>query len=463
MKSKTGWDGKLRVRAPANPGGAAGRVGADDADMSVDEATDGARSVEDTSASEQEEGEEDDKKDDSSTPPPPRAARAVTTVTTATTVSAPPDQPQRAVECTSEAAGETHETGTTPRAHARLLNPEVLADPARATAADALPPEQVEADEDLLADEDSDVEELDLVHSRVQSMAALRLERFARLERLGLRQNEIARIAVPDAVAPRLVELDLYDNRIAHMRGLERMANLASLDLSFNNIKHIRGVAHMRKLRDLYFVQNLIKRIENLEGLEALRNLELAANKIREIENLEGLQALEELWLGKNKITEIRNVSCLHRLKILSLPSNRLTKISGLQGLTALEELYVSHNAITELSGLDDNANLRVLDVTANKIARLQNISHLHRLEEFWASDNLLASFDELDRELRDKKELKTVYFEGNPLQTRQPVLYRNKVRLALPQLQQIDATFAAGCAAGTTSARSPPRRARAA
>jgi hypothetical protein len=33
------------------------------------------------------------------------------------------------------------------------------------------------------------------------------------------------------------------------------------------------------------------------------------------------------------------------------------------------------------------------------------------------------------------------VYFEGNPLQTRAPALYRNKVRLALPQIMQIDAS----------------------
>jgi protein phosphatase 1 regulatory subunit 7 len=42
---------------------------------------------------------------------------------------------------------------------------------------------------------------------------------------------------------------------------------------------------------------------------------------------------------------------------------------------------------------------------------------------------------------LRDKEELETVYFEGNPLQRNQPALYRNKVRLALPQIVQIDAS----------------------
>jgi protein phosphatase 1 regulatory subunit 7 len=52
-----------------------------------------------------------------------------------------------------------------------------------------------------------------------------------------------------------------------------------------------------------------------------------------------------------------------------------------------------------------------------------------------------LSDFNEIEKELRDKEELETVYFEGNPLQRSQPALYRNKVRLALPQVVQIDAS----------------------
>jgi len=47
-----------------------------------------------------------------------------------------------------------------------------------------------------------------------------------------------------------------------------------------------------------------------------------------------------------------------------------------------------------------------------------------------------------VERELADKKHLSTIYLEGNPLQLRNLTLYRNKVRLTLPQVLQIDATF---------------------
>ena len=134
---------------------------------------------------------------------------------------------------------------------------------------------------DLLNDYDSDVEEIDLVHSRVSAIPALRLDRFSKVERLCLRQNEISNIEFPASVASKLLDLDLYDNLISHVEGLDNFTRLTSLDLSFNRIKHISNVNHLSNLTDLYFVQNRIQKIENLEGLTKLQNLELAANRIR--------------------------------------------------------------------------------------------------------------------------------------------------------------------------------------
>lgn len=137
-----------------------------------------------------------------------------------------------------------------------------------------------------------------------------------------------------------------------------------------------------------------------------------------------------------------QNMSHLKNLKILSIQSNRLTQISGISELPNLEELYISHNALTEISNLDNNVGLRVLDISNNQIRNLNNLGRLKRLEELWASSNLMQSFEEVERELADKKNLNTVYFEMNPLQLKNPALYRNKVRLALPQIQQIDASM---------------------
>jgi protein phosphatase 1 regulatory subunit 7 len=151
---------------------------------------------------------------------------------------------------------------------------------------------------------------------------------------------------------------------------------------------------------------------------------------------------MEELWLGKNKLTEIKGLDTLTNLKILSIQSNRLTSISGLSNLANLEQLHISHNLLTDLSGLENNTKLEVIDISSNPIEHLSGLKQLTHLEELWASYCKLSSFNEVEQELADKKELKTVYFEGNPLQLNQRALYRNKVKLALPQIIQIDATF---------------------
>jgi len=61
--------------------------------------------------------------------------------------------------------------------------------------------------------------ELDLVHSRLSSLERLRLTRFAtHLQRLCLRQNFIPNLD-PEIFShlTKLVELDLYDNKIKHI------------------------------------------------------------------------------------------------------------------------------------------------------------------------------------------------------------------------------------------------------
>lgn len=325
---------------------------------------------------------------------------------------------------------------------AELANPEALSDPEYSDEENILPGEAIDADEDLLDDYPSDTEEIDCVHARISSIPSLKLERFKAVTRLCLRQNTITEIEGLSCIASTVSDLDLYDNLIAHIRGLEDLTNLTSLDLSFNKIKHIKKVNHLVHLTDLYFVQNKISTIEHLDGLTKLRNLELAANRIREIQNLETLTGLEELWLGKNKITEIKGIDKLQNLKILSIQSNRIRAITGLSSLPNLEELYISHNALTSLSGLEKVKGLRVLDISNNQIPSIEGIRHLEELEEFWASYNQIGDFVEVEKELKGKEKLTTVYFEGNPLQLRNPTLYRNKVRLMLPQVLQIDATF---------------------
>lgn len=293
----------------------------------------------------------------------------------------------------------------------------------------------------MLDDEDPNTDEIMCAHSRIKSIPSLRLERFQSVVRICLRQNNIQDIEGLEALASTVEDVDLYDNLIAHVRGLETLTKLTTLDLSFNKIKHIKNISHMQDLKDLFLVANKISKIEGLDGLGKLTSLELGSNRIREIKNLDSLVNLEELWVAKNKITEIAGLDHLANLRLLSIQSNRISDLSALRTVPSLEELYISHNALTSLEGLEGNLKLRVLDISNNKVTSLAGLGPLKVLEELWASYNHIADFADVERELKEKEGLTTVYFEGNPLQLRSPALYRNKVRLALPQVSQIDAS----------------------
>ncbi|CAO3619401.1 unnamed protein product [Mucor hiemalis] len=87
--------------------------------------------------------------------------------------------------------------------------------------------EESEVDEDfeenteegILDDYPIDTEDIDVIHMRVSSIPNFGLERFKQVKRVCFRQNFIIDIEGLEAV-PQLEELDFYDNKISHMRGL---------------------------------------------------------------------------------------------------------------------------------------------------------------------------------------------------------------------------------------------------
>lgn len=312
---------------------------------------------------------------------------------------------------------------------------------------DAVADRDDEDDEDILENYPDETTELDLWDMRITSLAPLRLQRFAdHLTRLVLRKNMIKELdpEIFQALS-KLEHLDLYDNKIKHVGdALSNLTSLEHLDLSFNVLREIpEALSRLTALKIAFFVQNRISHITGFQGLGAtLTSLELGANRIRRIEGLDALVNLKELWLGKNKIAQIENLDNLKQLTILSLQSNRIIKVENLDKLENLEQLLLSHNGIEKLEGLEHNTKLKMLDVGSNFIPAIENVSHLTSLEDLWLGGNKIPDLQTLEPQLRHISTLQTIYLEGNPCQKNEGTSYMRKIRLALPQLTQIDATY---------------------
>ena len=83
-----------------------------------------------------------------------------------------------------------------------------------------------------------------------------------------------------------LCHLQLDNNIIEEVKGLESLTQLQWLDLSFNNITIISGLSNLTNLTDLSLAHNRISKIENLESLTKLQVFSIANNLISEFQNV---------------------------------------------------------------------------------------------------------------------------------------------------------------------------------
>ena len=128
----------------------------------------------------------------------------------------------------------------------------------------------------------------------------------------------------------KLQKLQLDNNIICRIQGLDHLVNLEWLDLSFNLIEKIEGVEKLTKLTDLSLFSNNISQISGLETLSKLNVLSLGSNKI--LDHVEAIRYLYNLRLPnlqvlkmadnpffKTKEIEYRNYSIafLKKLKYL--------------------------------------------------------------------------------------------------------------------------------------------------
>lgn len=310
--------------------------------------------------------------------------------------------------------------------------------------------------------------EIEISNIRLFTLEELDLNQLTACNSLSLRKNLIHELtAFPQHLAERLVELDLFDNKIKKVRDFfdsamvpdptsgvlakqpvpHAFTALTKLDLSYNQIRKICGLESLGStLKELYLVENKIKVIEGLDSLVNLELLELGGNRIREIgAGLANLTALQKLWLGKNKITKIGNaLHPLRALTLLSIQANRLLQIEEdefREGCNPnLAEVYLSENGISKIEHLPLHS-VHLLDLSFNPIetinAEVMNSTNMPELEEFWLTDGKINDWAEVGKFSVFEKTLRTIYVERNPIE--QDKRYRDKVYMYLPFVTQID------------------------
>jgi len=205
-----------------------------------------------------------------------------------------------------------------------------------------------------------------------------------------------------------------YSNKkIRDISELKLDPNITVLDLSDNIIEKIIGLEHLTELIELYLDRNRIALIENLDASKKLEVLSMNGDSnegwgiigVKEIgSGLENLTELRRLSLRYPGFTKIKGLDKLRKLEVLDIQDGGLEEISGLDNLTSLKELDLSCTGqrgylktIPEIKGLDNLVNLRKLDLSNNLIKEIKGLNNLRNLEELNLSSNEIPKIKGLD------------------------------------------------------------------
>eukprot|EP00041_Stephanoeca_diplocostata_P031023 m.954945 g.954945 ORF g.954945 m.954945 type:complete len:760 (-) comp23871_c1_seq65:70-2349(-) len=157
---------------------------------------------------------------------------------------------------------------------------------------------------------------------------------------------------------------------------LENESNLRLVNFQHNRIQRIENLSNLRHLIFLDLYDNQIADMTGLESVPSLRVLMLGCNKIADISSaLRHVPMLDVLDLHKNEIADIGpHLRFLTNLRVLNLSYNRLETVDGIATLTLLNELNLRGNRIASVR--ESFEPLRYLQSVNLSDNALQSLAH---------------------------------------------------------------------------------------
>ena len=167
-------------------------------------------------------------------------------------------------------------------------------------------------------------------------------------------------------------ELNVVDDRMALMaiqvssldeastewkRRAMELAEATSVSFSYKKVSRMGYLAPFRDLTKLQLDNNALTKIEGLDHLTQLRWLDLSFNALTKMENLENLVKLEDLSLYHNQIDTIEGLdACKETLVSLSLGENKIRYLESFDLLRALTALRLANFAGNPVCDEEDYA-----------------------------------------------------------------------------------------------------------
>lgn len=220
--------------------------------------------------------------------------------------------------------------------------------------------------------------------------------------------------------AAKIQFLDLDNQGISDLSGLEYFTGLERLKLQSNQIQDLKPLQNLTHLTELWLRKNKVTDLTPLQGLTELKTLLLTNNAVSDLQPLKGLQNLNQLVFENNKVKDLTPLKDLHNLTSLDVSGNsvvdltplaglsklkwlqanncNLTKLPDFKNLTELYQFRLDNNKITDLTPLKDAAKLDYVNLSNNQVSDLTPLQDLKVLSGIWITNNHLTDLTPLEK-----------------------------------------------------------------
>lgn len=194
-----------------------------------------------------------------------------------------------------------------------------------------------------------------------------------------------------------ITELNLCDNELQSIVGVENLVNLTTLNISENLLVSLPGaIGKLIKLEEFVGYKNKLTALpDSFTDLISLIECNFYNNKLQELPwNINKLENLESLNFANNPLIALPKFEGLSKLKSIKCHMCNIEKIDGSwETLEALTELMFNSNKITDIPTLPPN--VEQLDFVRCKLEVIapERFANCIGIQEFKANANCLSVF----------------------------------------------------------------------
>ena len=142
-----------------------------------------------------------------------------------------------------------------------------------------------------------------------------------------------------------LISLSFSGNNIENIPDLSKLEYLETVNLSNNNIKQITGGSGF--VKELNIDNNEIQLLSGIEQYSNLEILGISNNQISSLNGIENLKNLENLNINKNQINNIENLENCSNLKYLYMDNNNISNFENIDSLSVLQKYSIYNQIIS--------------------------------------------------------------------------------------------------------------------